>query len=138
MDTRQCQTNNIQFGVQSSCYHKNELQFMYACRQETIACNNNNMRNPSLHFILRGYACCYYCMQLSLVLKEAYWGHFCSWSSLMSYPLHFHPLIYFFLLMMLSVPTTFHACRTIYQLSLIQIDYQYGVKHRTFISTNIV
>ena len=29
--------------------------------------NNNNMRNPSLHFISWGYACCYCCMQLSLV-----------------------------------------------------------------------
>ena len=28
-----------------------------------IACNNNNMRNPSLNFISWGYACCYCCMQ---------------------------------------------------------------------------
>ena len=32
-----------------------------------LACHNNNMRNPSLHIILWGYACCYCCMQLSFV-----------------------------------------------------------------------
>ena len=38
---------------QSSRYHKDELQFMHLCRQGIIACNNNNMRNPSLH-LFRG------------------------------------------------------------------------------------
>ena len=49
MHTRQCQTNNItSYSSEfSSCYHKNELQFMHACRQGIIACNNNNMRNPA-------------------------------------------------------------------------------------------
>ena len=32
-----------------------------------IACNNNNMRNPSLHFISWGYACCYLSVYYSLV-----------------------------------------------------------------------
>ena len=36
-------------------------------RQEIIAYNHNNMRNPSLYFISWGYACCYCCMQLSFV-----------------------------------------------------------------------
>ena len=46
---------------------------IHVCRQEIIACNSNNtcvtpcnsdnMRNPSLHFISSGYACCYCCMQ---------------------------------------------------------------------------
>ena len=35
--------------------------------QILCACNNNNMRNPSLHFILRGNACCYCSTQLSIV-----------------------------------------------------------------------
>ena len=33
-----------------------------------IACNNNNIRNPSLHFISWGYACC----QTSAQLPQSY------------------------------------------------------------------
>ena len=38
-----------------------------SCMQtrDKIACNNNNMRNPSLHFISWGYACYYCCMYIS-------------------------------------------------------------------------
>ena len=36
-----------------------------------IACNNNNMRNPMKQNVGRDYACCYCCMQLSLVCIRA-------------------------------------------------------------------
>ena len=45
------------------------------CMQKIIAYNNNNMCNPSLHFTLWGYACCYCCMPSSPVLLHIYCPH---------------------------------------------------------------
>ena len=50
--------------MQYICSKTEDEGNIYAARQEMRACNNNNMRNPSLW----GYACYYCCMPSSPVL----------------------------------------------------------------------
>ena len=45
---------------------------IYAAKQGMRACNNNNMRNPSLHPLILGYACYYCCMPSFPVLLHIY------------------------------------------------------------------
>ena len=55
------QTNNITYSLEFRVHATTKMDYnscMYADKGY-IACNNNNMRNPSLHFISWGYACCY-------------------------------------------------------------------------------
>ena len=46
--------------------------YTYVARQGMRACNNNNMRNPSLHPLISGYACYYCCMPSIPVLLHIY------------------------------------------------------------------
>ena len=62
-------------------YMRNPRLRIYSTTQRMRACNNNNVRNPSLHPLILGYAY-YCCMPSSPVLLVCRAKKFCLWHEL--------------------------------------------------------